>query len=382
MADDGYESWYALALDEGMTPEEAHEWAEARSHAHAHAHARRATGGSGGMEGTETPNPSIPPVPPQGEGGSDYLTRFRLKEVAETAAERPEPKMIVDGLLPQGFTLFAGGSKLGKSFTTLDIVFGVAAGTPVLGSLATEPGDVLYLALEDRDDRIMRRMAELEPDKAQWPWDRLTLVCVNTIGTYPPGRLALDWARTVKRPTLVAIDTITRFGGQGDRSGYKADVEWMSRFHAFSQEHDLALLGVTHTNQMKMEEGDDWFHKISGTTGIVGTADQAMLLDVKRGESEGMLRVTGRDIPDAEFALRRAGGFWQITEQLRGKRGDLSVAIGDYVIQMGTATTREVAEHHGISSDKASQYLGRLKRAGVLHQPKRGEWSGTPSHVQ
>ena len=299
----------------------------------------------------------------------------------ERAASRPDPKMVVDGLLPQGLTLLAGGSKLGKSYMSLDIAFAVAAGSPALGHLVTEPGDVLYLALEDRDDRLNRRMTELEPNLDSWPWERLTIVNVNTIGDMKPGRLALDWAEEVEQPTLVIIDTITRFGGQGDREGYKADVNWVSQFHKYAQDHDLAVVGVTHTRQSRLEEGEDWFHKITGTTGIVGTADQAMLLDVQRGENEGMLRVTGRDLPDAEFALRRVGGFWQITDQLRGKRGDISVAVGDYVIQMGETTTAAVAEHFRMSSAKASQYLGRLKRAGIISQVKRGEWSGVRAEV-
>lgn len=53
------------------------------------------------------------------------------------------------------------------------------------------------------------------------------------------------------------------------------------------------------------------------------------------------------------------------------------MAIGDFVIQMGVSTTAQVAEHFSISTDKASQYLGRLRRAGVISQVKRGEWSGT-----
>lgn len=359
---DRYESRYALALGEGMTPEEAHLWAEGRS----------GPLGGGGVSGVlESGEHSNTPQTPRG-----IRDRFGLRTVMENASHRPEPKMIVDGLLPQGFTLLAGGSKLGKSYVTLDIAFAVANNSHALGSLATEHGDVLLLALEDRDDRLWRRMSELEPSRDDWPWDHLTMVNVNTISDYPPGRLALEWAEEVENPVLVIIDTITRFGGQGEREGYKADVQWMSKFHSFAQDHNIALLGVTHTRQSKLEEGEDWFNKITGTTGIVGTADQAMLLDVQRGENEGLIRVTGRDLPDAEYAVRRVGGFWQITDQLRGRRGDLSVEIGDFVIQSGETTTAAVAEHFSMTSAKASQYLGRLRRNGIISQIKRGTWSG------
>jgi predicted transcriptional regulator len=43
---------------------------------------------------------------------------------------------------------------------------------------------------------------------------------------------------------------------------------------------------------------------------------------------------------------------------------------------MGTASSSEVASHFDITVQKASQYLGRARKAGVISQEKRGEWSG------
>lgn len=363
---DRYESFYALGIDEGMSPEEAHEWATSQSAPRARA--RRAPGGSGGMEGKDTPEPSNPPDPPGGSKGG-------LGQMIERAEARKEPTFVVDGLLPTGLTVMAGASKLGKSFGVLDICFGVANGSPVLGSMVCEQGDVLYLALEDTSTRLRARLDSLEPDRGAWPWDALTIVSMDMVEGQALGVLITEWAEAADKPVLVAIDTITRFGGLGERSGYAAEVQWMSKFHAFASKFDLALLGVTHTNQMKMEEGDDWFNKISGTTGIIGTADNVMLLDAKRGENEGVLRIEGRDMEPTEYALRKVGPWWQQTSQLRGGRGDLSVAIADFVILRGEATTADVAAEFSISSDKASQYLGRIRKNGIISTVKRGVWS-------
>lgn len=361
---DWYETAYTLGIEEGMSPEEAHEWAESQSRARA----RRGSGESGEKE-TETLSKS--PESPQGH------RRFGLKEMVDVAAGRGETTWVVDGMLPTGLSVLAGASKIGKSFLALDIAYGVAAGAPVLGSMVTEPGDTLYLALEDTSTRLTSRLGGLEPERGEWPWDRLTIVSQDMAASVGPvGVFMTEWAEGVENPTLVIIDTITRFGGIGERSGYAAEVQWMSKFHDFAARHNVGLLGLTHTNQMKLEEGDDWFNKISGTTGIIGTADNVMLLDVKRGENEGMLRIEGRDLDPTEYALRKVGPWWQQTAQIRGRRGDLSVAIGDFVIQMGTATTAQVAEHFDISVQKASQYLGRLRRNSIISQVKRGEWSG------
>lgn len=365
---DHYEAYYGMALEEGMTPEEAHLWAEGQA-SPSTARARTRTmprGGSGGMEGD---GPSKPPLPPQSLRGG-------LADMVATAEARDDPTFVVDALLPTGLSVLAGASKIGKSFMALDIAFGVAGGFPVLGQMVSEPGDVLYLALEDTSKRVTGRLDSLNPDRGEWPWDTLRIVPMDMTDGLQPGHIATEWAESVPNPRLLIIDTITRFGGLGERSGYAAEVAWMSRFHDFAAKYRLALLGLTHTNQMKMEEGDDWFNKISGTTGIIGTADNVMLLDVKRGENEGHLRIEGRDMDPTEHAVRKVGPWWQQTSQIRGNRGDLSVAIGDFVILMGEATTAQVAEQFGISSDKASQYLGRIKRAGIVSTVKRGVWSG------
>jgi RecA-family ATPase len=291
------------------------------------------------------------------------------------AESKPDPTFVVDALLPFGMSVLAGASKIGKSFMALDIAFGVAGGYPVLGQMVPDPGDVCYLAMEDTAKRLTGRLDSLNPDRGDWPWDRLRIEPMDMLDGREPKHIAYEWATTAANPRLLIVDTITRFGGYPERGGYAAEVNWMSQFHTFASRHGIALLGLTHTNQMKLEEGDDWFNKISGTTGIIGTADNVMLLDVKRGESEGVLRIEGRDMDPTEHALRKVGPWWQHTSQIRGRRGDLSVEIADFVIQSGGTTTKDVAEHFSMSGDKASLYLGRIKRAGIITSPKRGEWT-------
>jgi RecA-family ATPase len=303
--------------------------------------------------------------------------RAGLHEMLSRAAARKEPSFVVDGLLPTGLSVLAGASKIGKSFMALDIAFGVAGGYPVLGGMVCEPGDVLYLALEDTSTRLRGRLDSLNPNRGEWPFDALTIYSMDMVADTPPGWIANTWADAVENPRLVIIDTITRFGGLGERSGYAAEVKWMSRFHDFAAKYEVALLGLTHTNQMKLEEGDDWFNRISGTTGIIGTADNVMLLDVPRGESEGMLRIEGRDMDPTEHAVKKVGPWWQQTSQIRGRRGNLSVDIADFVILSGEATTAQVAAEFAISVQKASQYLGRAKKAAVIASPRRGVWSST-----
>jgi hypothetical protein len=52
--------------------------------------------------------------------------------------------------------------------------------------------------------------------------------------------------------------------------------------------------------------------KVSGTQGVAGGADTVLILSRKRGEPDGLLQVTGRDVDDIELAvlLERPSG-WQ-----------------------------------------------------------------------
>src|SRR5689334_7275770 len=67
----------------------------------------------------------------------------------------------VPGLLPQGCVLLAGRPKVGKSWFALQLALAVASGQPAFGQVPVERGDVLYMALEDRPERLQSRMKTL-----------------------------------------------------------------------------------------------------------------------------------------------------------------------------------------------------------------------------
>lgn len=368
-AEDAAIDFAEVAIGEGMSPLEAASAAARRATEMALARARVSPPvGSVGMLGGEANNPTDPT-------GGERGVEWGLVDLTATADSKGDIEVVVDGLIVEGLTLFAGAPKIGKSYMCLDIAYGVAAGTPVLGQMVPDPGDVLYLALEDHSKRLVARLAELEPSRGEWPMKRLTVIPLDSDHARRPGWVMEKWAEEVERPRLVIVDTLTRFGGQGDRSGYRADVEWIAKFHRFATERNIGILGVTHTNQMKFEEGDDWFYKISGTSGITGTADNAILLDGKRGEPEAVVKAAGRDIEDKEIAVRRVGPWWQVSHMLRGNLGDRSVEIVDFIILQGEATTADVAERLSISPDQASVYLGRLVRSGRIRRVSRGRFA-------
>src|SRR6202008_1206803 len=74
----------------------------------------------------------------------------------------PEIVYLVPGMIPEGLTLFASRPKLGKGWMVFDVGIGVASGGCVMVSIKPgTAGDVLYLALEDNQRRLKRRLSKL-----------------------------------------------------------------------------------------------------------------------------------------------------------------------------------------------------------------------------
>src|SRR5215213_4571911 len=71
--------------------------------------------------------------------------------------EYPDAVWIVPGLIPAGMTLLAGRPKAGKSWISLQTSKAVTSGGDIFGE-KVECGRVLYLALEDNDRRLKKRM--------------------------------------------------------------------------------------------------------------------------------------------------------------------------------------------------------------------------------
>jgi hypothetical protein len=84
------------------------------------------------------------------------------------AATFPEPRWAVPGILLEGVSLLAGPPKVGKSWLSLGLGVGIAAGWTVLGEITVQAGPVLYLALEDTLRRLSRS-SEREPRRMPSP---------------------------------------------------------------------------------------------------------------------------------------------------------------------------------------------------------------------
>lgn len=228
-------------------------------------------------------------------GTLNALNALSMPELMEkTFPMRPT---VIEGLLPAGTYLLAGAPKIGKSFFVLQMAYQVSLGEPFL-NFSSRQGMVLYLALEDTYERLQKRLAQMTEQDSP---DLVLSILANTLDEKLLEQLEnflFDYPETV----LVIVDTLQRIRGRTpDACSYAADYEVMAKLKEFADHRGIALLIVHHTRK---ETAEDVFNTISGTNGLLGAADGALVLHKSnRTSSDAILEVTGRDQPQMRLRL-------------------------------------------------------------------------------
>ena len=225
-----------------------------------------------------------------------YLHTVTLNELYETTYPSRPP--IIDGLLYPGTYLFAGAPKVGKSFLVAQIAYHISMGLP-LWDYPVNQCTALYLALEDDYRRLQERMFRMFGVDSTENLHFATVA--KQIGKGLEDQMELF---LLEHPNtrLIIIDTMQKvreLGGEGNL--YASDYDIIGKMKQFSDKHGICLLLVHHTRK---QPAADKFDMISGSTGLLGCADGAFLLqkDQRTGVT-AMLEVTGRDQPAQRIYL-------------------------------------------------------------------------------
>ncbi len=211
-------------------------------------------------------------------------------------------RYVIPGYIAEGCSLLAGAPKLGKSWMVLDMAIAKAIGGRCLGSVETpEAEDVLYLALEDNFRRLQSRMDRLMLVGTPWP-ERLTFATTWPRANEGGIDKIREWARGQDKPRLVVIDVLTAFRPpvSPKDNAYTADYNAVKVMTELAGELGVAIVIVHHTR--KSRDQVDPFDRVSGTLGLSGAADTALILD---RDGQGVtLYGRGRDIPEIETAMQ------------------------------------------------------------------------------
>ena len=229
---------------------------------------------------------------------------------ADTLLYEPleKPSFVVDGLIPTGLTLFCGSQKIGKSWLMLKLCLCVSQGIP-LWDMPTREGDVLYLCLEDTFCRIQDRLFRLTDEAS----GRLHFAVASD--KLSDGLIVQleDYLKEYPDRRLIVIDTLQKIRTASKDNAYASDYGDISLIKDFADRHSLAVVVVHH---IRKQNDSDVFNKVSGTTGLTGSADATFVLEQEsRASNAAKLYVTGRDTPYQEFTLRFRDCSWELMER-------------------------------------------------------------------
>ena len=227
-----------------------------------------------------------------------YLHTVSMNDLYETVFQSRPP--VIDGLLYSGTYLFAGAPKVGKSFFMAQLAYHISTGQK-LWDYEVHQGTVLYLALEDDYQRLQDRMSRMFGVEGT---DSLHFaVYAKQLGAGLDEQLE-KFIRDHPDTRLIIIDTLQKIREvNADSYSYANDYDIVGRMKQFADKNGVCLLLVHHTRK---QQAGDKFEMISGTTGLLGCADGAFLLQKeKRTDLSATLEIVGRDQPDQKLHLTR-----------------------------------------------------------------------------
>lgn len=229
---------------------------------------------------------------------------------ADTLLYEPldKPSFVVDGLIPTGLTLFCGSQKIGKSWLMLKLCLCVSQGLP-LWDMPTSSGDVLYLCLEDTFFRIQDRLFRLT-DEADKRLHFAVASCKLSDGLLVQLE---EYMKEYPNSKLIVIDTLQKIRTASKDNAYANDYGDISLVKDFADRHSLAVVVVHH---IRKQNDSDVFNKVSGTTGLTGSADATFVLEKEaRASDTAKLYCVGRDMPYQEMTLRFRECNWELVER-------------------------------------------------------------------
>jgi AAA domain len=301
----------------------------------------------------------------------------------------PPLRYAVPGIIPEGSTLLVGAPKIGKSWLVLSWALARAAGGVALSALKIDAGPVLYLALEDGDRRMQDRCRTLLcGDRIPPAFDYLTRV--------EPGRVIDTIAAWLKRhpgaAPLVILDTLGKVmpPAVNGESAYQRDYRIGSALKVIAESEPGAAVLVNHHDRKAASE--DFVDAVSGTHGLAGAADTTVQLVRGRNDTAGLIKVTGRDVVEGEYAVMFTGSLWKLdghdleeasaaarTRAATAGLGDRSVEILAFVAEHPEGVGPTTVGHaFGMEPKHAGTYLTRLADAGRIVKAGRGDYRPRP----
>lgn len=310
----------------------------------------------------------------------------------------------VPGLITEGCGIIAGPPKVGKSWFVLAIALAIAAGGTALGCLNCAARPVLYLALEDGWRRLRARSRQLLGGAAIPEGIDFMLEIAEG---HTAASVISEWlALYPGQKPFVVVDTLGKTRGAGPKSGASAYQEDYKALGDLKKCVDAVpgsgMLIVHHTRKSEAGKGGgrsaDFVEELSGTFGLSGAADYAMVLHRDRETEGGVLAVTGRDVIERTLAMTRDAdtGRWTLDggsvdaaaavieeSRLRPDESNLGGANQQIIAAIiagcpnpgDTMGPKDIAAALHTTEGRIAKPLQRLSDGGYIAKPERGRYA-------
>lgn len=264
------------------------------------------------------------------QSSKNFLPTVNLEELFDEVY-RDKPA-IVENLIYPGTYILAGAPKVGKSFFVAQLAYHIATGQK-LWDYEVKQSTVLYLALEDDHRRLQKRMCRMFG--VDGTADLHFAITSKKLGEGLEDQLE-EFINLHPDTRIIIIDTLQKVRqGGNDTYSYANDYECVGNLKKFADQKEICLLIVHHTRK---QQALDKFDMISGTTGILGCADGAFILQKeKRTDSTATLDIVGRDQCDQKLYLVRNQEklFWDLdhaeTELWKAPPDPIVLKISEFI---------------------------------------------------
>lgn len=290
-------------------------------------------------------------------GKSNWPTPSTAKALA--AKELPELLWLVEDLLCEGLTILCGRPKCGKSWLVLMLSISIAKGEKLIEDFQANISDVLYLALEDNERRLKKRLLALyevedipENMEIQFKAPRLDEGLVAELEAYLGSH---------PKCKFIVIDTLGRITPPKKSSGdnYNQVTAELSQLHDLALNRGISLLLVHHTRKGSGES--DPIEDVLGSTALTGVADTTWVVFRSQNQSNGKFMITGRDGADLALPVSFHNGVWGKYDPDRKELSDTERKIIEILqARNEPLKPKEISAHAEINYDAIRKALGRM----------------------
>lgn len=283
--------------------------------------------------------------------------------------------------------LFAGSSGTGKTTVLFQLIDCMKRGEPFFGR-PTQWHPTVYATIDRTELET-----ELTAERVGLPRDFVPHYRFKFVRADPEDkddhrieRLILGCKNLHPDMKILIIDGITLFAVHGKINDYQEMAGWYQRIGDFARDHDICIIGVTHTP--KQREGNkilDPRQMIIGSSSQGGCSGSLFVIE-STGKDRWKMHILPRDLPEDDIEITKddRGRLIEVPSTANNRESTALAIIGAFApdAPIPAAVLLEKFKESGIGRSKAFQAISLLYAQGKIYKPSYGHYARTRIEYQ